>query len=296
MKRVDLDIESKTVALQGGALWGHAYKELVNDHYDGYIINGVEMKMRVQELQWKDVVARRFTWSPSSDAETMLTFMETMNTFYTTDWPDRITIDSSWLCNSSRKGPNPQSGSLTTTMGELAKQLKRRSMEEKSTRFLHETLVTQWSEKTTKAFPSNPSYSIYTSFVSENKESKIREITAIIRDEMCAFRELFDGEQGLLQVTWIHSGGQASRKRSDASAFRWRDCVYHAYIMIQWQEKWLKRDMREFLQRFNEALRKYSMAGRAAFINFPDEALVSEAHEMAYFGHNRLELRGIKKI
>ncbi|KPM35921.1 hypothetical protein AK830_g10647 [Neonectria ditissima] len=390
MKRVDLDIESKTVSIQGGALWGHVYKELVNEHHDGYIINGgrcptvgvsgfilggglgpftrsfgmgsdtlqeativtadgtlvtvkdsdardsnagrlfwalcgagagnfgvlVEMKMRVQQLKGVDVVAGRFTWSPSSDTTTMDTFMQTMNTFYTTDWPDRTTIDSSWLCDLQKKRDDCYEPAVRFLVyhdgtksdfdevidkhlgkGEvLAEQLKRRSMEEKSTRFLHETLVTQWSEETTKAFPSNPSYSIYTSFVFKNKASKIQKMINIIRDEMKAFGKLFEGEQGLLQVTWIHSGGEASRKHPEAAAFRWRECNYHAYIMIQWQEKWLERDMRTFLQKFNLALRKHSMAGRATFINFPDEALTKEAHEKAYFGHNHLELREVKKI
>lgn len=241
----------------------------------------------------------------------MVTFMETMNTFYTADWPKEMTIDSSWLCDLSQTrtepvvrflvyydGEEPEFDSLMDKHlgpGELATQLKRRTIEEKSTRFLHETLVSQWSEETIKAFPSNAAYRIYTSFVFKNKKENIEQITNIIRDELNAFRKLFTGEQALLQVTWIHSGGKANDKRRDASAFRWRGCAYNAYIMIEWQEKWLERDMRDVLGKFNTKLRIFSMGGRAAFINFPDAALVPLAHEKAYYGNSHQELQQIKK-
>ncbi|PKX93529.1 FAD-binding domain-containing protein [Aspergillus novofumigatus IBT 16806] len=179
---------------------------------------------------------------------------------------------------------------------ELKKQLKRRSMAEPSTRFLHETLVSQWSEETVKSFPTNRSYQIYTSFVFKNDRSRMKAVTVAIRKEMQAFRRLFKGEQGLLQVTWIHSGGEASRKKRSATAFRWRDCTYHIYIMLQWEDKWLERDMWGFLGEFKKQLQPYSMMGRAAFINFPDRTLTTTAHEKVYYGNNRQELQRIKRI
>ena len=272
----------------------------------------VELKMNVQKLQNKDgeVVAGRFTWSPKPEA--MSDFMTAMNCFYTTDWPNQITIDSSWLCDlqqtksdlavrflvyyDGNKNDFDKLIDRSIKQKELAKQLKRRSLPEKSSRFFHESLVTQWSEETVKAFPSNRSYSIYTSFVFKNDQGRISSITSIIKREMKAFRDLFTGEQAMLQVTWIHSGGQASKKQRSATAFRWRDCTYHTYIMIQWDDKWLEMDMRGFLERFKKDLRPYSMMGRAAYINFPDGALPSNAHEIAYYGNNCQELRRIKEI
>ncbi|KAL9126685.1 MAG: hypothetical protein Q9217_004296 [Psora testacea] len=386
MNGVKLDMNSKSVTLQGGAQWGHAYKQLVNGRHDGYIINGgrcptvgvsgfllggglspftrsfgmgcdnlkeativtadanlvtvkdsddpksdkgklfwalcgagggnfgvlVESKMSVQKLKNTDgnVVAGRYTWPPKPEA--MGDFMNTMNRFYTTDWPDQITIDSTWLCDlqqtkgdlavrflvyyDGNKNDFDKLIDRSIRQKELAKQLKRRSLSERSTRFLHETLVSQWSEEIIRAFPSNRSYSIYTSFVFKNDQDRIKSITFIIREEMKAFRSLFTGEQAVLQVTWIHSGGQASKKKRSATAFRWRDCAYHAYIMMQWEDKWLERDMRGFLQTFKEKLRPFSMMGRAVFINFPDEVLLSNAHERAYYGNNRQELQRVKKI
>ncbi|KAK1778532.1 hypothetical protein QBC45DRAFT_413855 [Copromyces sp. CBS 386.78] len=391
MKKVDLDVDNNVVTLQGGALWGHAYKTLVNGRHNGIIINGgrcptvgvggfllggglgpftrsfgmgcdtlkevtlvtadgrivtvsdqdkansdegrlfwalrgagggnfgvvVEFKMYLCKLQNEEglVVAGRYTWLPSPAAKAMGEFMKTMERFYTTDWPDQITIDSSWLCDLKQTGGSElgvrflvyydgtkeefdQLIEDKVKQKDLAKQLKRRSLAEKSTRFLHETLASQWSEETIKAFPSGSeiSHKLYSSFVFKNDASTIKDVISIIRKEMAAFRREFTGESGLLQVTWIHSGGKASAKKRSETAFRWRDCTYHAYIMLEWQEKWLEMDMRGFLQKFKEKLRPFSMMGRAAFINFPDAAVQSNASERVYYGNNRQKLQRIKEI
>ncbi|KAA8628231.1 hypothetical protein SMACR_09130 [Sordaria macrospora] len=398
MNRVDLDVEQNLVTLQGGALWGHAYKALVNGRHNGVIINGgrcptvgvggfllggglgpftrsfgmgcdtlrevtlvtadgrivtvgdkdepssdegmlfwalrgagggnfgvvVEFKMALCKLKNEEglVVAGRYTWFPKPEAEAMDEFMSTMERFYTTDWPDSLTIDSSWLCDLKQSGGSElgvrflvyYDGSekefdalIDNKIKEtnLAKQLKRRTLQEKSTRFLHETLASQWSEETIKAFPSGPeiSYKLYTSFVfrirkddADDSQKLISCVIAIIRQEMAAFRREFNGEAGLLQVTFIHAGGEANAKKRSETAFRWRDCTYHAYIMIEWQEKWLEMDMREFMQKFKEKLRPFSVMGCAAFINFPDAAVQSDASERVYYGNNRQRLRRIKQI
>ncbi|KAL7947018.1 hypothetical protein V8C42DRAFT_319419 [Trichoderma barbatum] len=382
MNGAKLDINSELVTLQGGALWGNAYKELVNQKINKYVVNGgrcptvgvsgfilggglspftrsfgmgcdtlheitivtadgekvtlkqsddpksdkgrlfwalcgagggnfgvvVEMKLRVQKLQGDKVVAGRYTWYP--DCSKMNDFMEAMQRFYTTTWPNELTIDSSWLCDLEQKsdgvrfliyhnGDKAEFDKLISdniANDDLAKQLKKRSLEEASSRFLHETLVAQWSEEIEKSFPQNPSYSIFTSFVFKNDAEDIKAITEIIKNRRIAFREKFAGERGLLQVTWIHAGGQASSKKRSATAFRWRDGVYHTYIMLQWYEKFLEQDMWDFHSEFKKELRPYSMMGQAAFINFPDRTMASDIHETAYFGNNRDELRQIKKI
>ncbi|PGG97150.1 hypothetical protein AJ79_09331 [Helicocarpus griseus UAMH5409] len=386
MRKVSLDMESKVATIQGGAVWGHVYKQLVNGHHDGYVVNGgrcpyvgvsgftlggglspftrsfgmgcdtlkeatlvtadgelvtvkdsddpksdkgrlfwalcgagganfgvvVELKMAIQKLRSEGgiVVAGRYTWFPDRNA--MDELLVTMNDFYTTSWPHEMTIDSSWVCDLQQNKSDLAVRFISYYDGskedfdnvinknikhkDLAKQLTRRSLDEKSTRFFHETLVAQWSEETIKAFPDSRSYSLYSGFVFKNDRDRIEAITSIIKEEMANFRKLFKEEQGLLQVTFIHSGGQASKKKRSASAFRWRDCVYHSYIWIRWDEKWLERDMRGFLDRFRLRLRPYSMMKRATFINFPDGSLKSYAHEKAYYGNNRQELQRIKQI
>jgi len=149
-----------------------------------------------------------------------------------------------------------------------------------------------------KATPASSKrlYTIYTSFVDKNNKKTIENAPRIIREEMKTFRGLFTGEKALLQVTWIHSGGEANKKKHEATAFRWRDCVYRAYIMLQWEKKWLEMDVRGFMQTFKDKLRPFSMMGRAVFINFPDTMMQENAHERAYFGNNRQELQRIKKI
>ncbi|KAB8229897.1 hypothetical protein BDV23DRAFT_169024 [Aspergillus alliaceus] len=385
MNDVEIDDEVKIVTVQGGAVWAHAYRQLVNGRHDGYIINGgrcpsvgvsgfilggglspftrsygmgcdtlkevtivtadgelvtvkntddpkskegrlfwalcgagggnfgvvVELKLAIQELRnnGKLVVAGRYTWAPKKDD--MDEFIKAMNDFYAVQWPNNMTIDSSWLCDLSKTGTELEvrfpfyfDGSKddfdkeinkSINHPELKKQLKRRSVEEKSTRFLHETLVAQWSEETQKALPSQASYRIYTSFIFKTN-SDFPKIIEIIRNEMASFKKEFVGEQGLLQVTFIHAGGKASEKKRSATAFRWRDALYHAYIMLEWNDKWLERDMRGFCQKMKEKLKPFSMMKRAAFINFPDGTLTQSMHERVYYGNNRQELQRLKQI
>ena len=385
MKKVKLDMKSKTVTMDAGCLWGDVYKTLVNGRHNGFIINGgrcpfvgvsgfllggglgpftrsfgmgsdtlkeatvvtadgrlvtvkesddpnsdngklfwalrgagggnfgvlVKIKLKVQQLKNKDgvVVAGRYQWFPKLGLTD--DFMTTMNNFYTTNWPNQITIDSTWICD-LRQTSGDAVRFLTYYDGnkdefdkliekyikqpELAKQLKRRSLPEKSTRFLHETLVAQWSEETTRSFPTNKTYSIYSSFVFNNDKSSIEKITAIIREEMRTFRSLYSGEQVEFLVTWIHSAGKAREKKPSDTAFFWREAVYHTYVTLEWEDKWMERDMRGFLGTVKKKLRPFSLKGEAAFINFPDGALSRKTHERAYFGDNCEELRRTKKI
>jgi hypothetical protein len=392
LNKVKLDMsKSQTpefATLEGGARWGHVYKELVNGRHDGYIINGgrcptvgvsgfilggglspftrsfgmgcdtlveativtangemvrvkdsdrkdskkgklfwalcgagggnfgvvVELKMKVQRLSGNKVVGGRLTWFPKPNADAMGKFMDTMRKFYTARWPDRTTIDSTWICDLDQTQNevgvrflvyhNGDKADFDKTIDkyikdndELAKLMRSRAMAEKSSRFLHETLVEQWSEEITMALPSSDrSYRIYTSFVLENNERTITAVTQLIRKEMAAFKKKFPGEKGLLQVTWIHSGGEAKKKKADATAFPWRSCTYHTYIMLQWRDKWLRNDMKRFLSRMEKEIRPFSIDGRAAFINFPDKELPRGAYEAAYYGGNREELQRVKQI
>ena len=276
----------------------------------------VEMKLALKKLKSDFVVAGRYTRFPAREA--MDEFMTTMNSFYTRDWPNEMTIDSSWLCDLSNTRTDLAVRFLVYYNGgretfdkdidnwtlphtsvehtELKKQLQRRSLQEKSSRFLHETLAAQWIEEIKKSFPTNRSYQIYTSFVFKNDPNNIKSITRIIKDEMKAFKEQFVGETGLLQVTFIHSGGVANDKQRSATAFRWRGCTYHAYIMIQWDGKWLEMNMRGFLERMKPKLSPFGMVRGATFINFPDDSLKANAHEKSYYGNNHQELRRIKQI
>ncbi|KAI2466903.1 hypothetical protein F4781DRAFT_444712 [Annulohypoxylon bovei var. microspora] len=271
----------------------------------------VNMKLQVRKLRDKDgiVVAGRYQWFPKSGMND--DFMTTMNSFYTADWPNRMTIDSTWMCDLRRPSGDGvrfliyYDGNIdefNRTIDkyikhpELSEQLKRRSLPEKSTRFLHETLVSQWSEETTRAFPSNRTYSIYSSFVFNNDKVTIEKVTSIIREEMKVFRDLFSGEQVEFLVTWIHSGGKAAEKKPSDTAFFWREAVYHTYVTVEWEDKWMERDMRGFLGTVKKKLRPLSLKGEAAFINFPDGALCTNGYERAYFGDNREELRLVKEI
>ena len=391
MKKVTLQLDKDrnpdTVTLQGGAQWGHAYKQLVNGGHRGYIINGgrcptvgvggfttggglgpftrtfgmgcdtllsativtaggelitvsakddskteegrlfwalrgagggnfgvvVEMTMKVQKLKQTDegtVTAGRFLWTPKVNAKEPEDLIGTMNKFYTTDWPVETTIDSSWLADLSKKdiqvrflvyhdGHDKDFDNVIESNivnKDLRDQLVRKTLPEVSTRFLHETLVSLWSEDIKRAFPQNKTYQIYSSFSFTNDPAVITKITSIIQEELQRFRQVAKGESsGLCQVTFIHSGGAASSIPAHSTAFRWREATYHAYIMIEWTEKYLEKDMLPFLQSFKSRLRPYSLHQTAAFINFADNKLDPASYERAYYGNNATKLREIKR-
>ncbi|KAF5658404.1 6-hydroxy-D-nicotine oxidase [Fusarium circinatum] len=393
MKRVDLDKDKMTITMDAGALWAHAYHELINDHHDQLVINGgrcpsvgvsgftlggglapftrsfglgsdtllearivtadheivqvspddsdpekkrlfwalcgaggnnfgvvTQLKMKVQELHNNYVVAGVYTWAPSHYPGSQMAFEEAMIKFYTAEWTNEMTIDTSWLMDlkDTREDPSVRflvyyngletdfdkevderlgdCGKVGKEDKSLAKQLKDRTLPENSTLFLHETLVAQWSEETQKALPSNAMFRIYTSFsfTKATVKENISEIIKTLKEQLVAFKVEFKGEEGSIRVSWIHSGGKASEMAPHESAYPWRGCDYHTYIMIEWKDKWLETRMRQVLAGFNEALRKYSMDGLGVYVNFPDPTLDKDTYEKAYYGVNREELQSIK--
>ena len=269
-----------------------------------------EVEMDVQRLRSDRVVAGRFIYQPKR--EDMADFMDAMNEFYTAPWSNEMTIDSSWLCdlrqtdselavrflvyyNGTKTNFNDEIDQKLVIGADIGNLLKRRASEEKSTRFLHESLVSQWSEETMQALPTNSAYHIYTSFVfTNNDKDTIRKITSVIRNEMKSFRAQFTGEQGLLQVSFIHSGGKAAEKSSDYTAYPWRQGVYHTYITIVYEDKWLATDMQNFVTKFEKRLRPFSLNQKAAFINFPDRNLPKDTYLEAYYGGNVARLEKVK--
>jgi hypothetical protein len=273
----------------------------------------VEMKLKVQQLQnrYGMVVAGRYQWFPEKGFTDDV--IATMNDFYTTNWSNKITIDTTWICDLRQSnslggvrfivafdGSKPEYDRLINKNinNELLKvQLKRRVLAERSTRFLHETLVSQWLEETEKAYPTNKTYELFSSFVFNNDNTEIiQKVTAAIRDLMKDFRDKFRGEQVSFLVTWIHSGGKATETKPTDSAFFWREAVFHTYVTVEWVDKWMERDMRRFIATAKKALRPLSLNKEAAFINFPDRDFPTKSHERAYFGDNREELRRVKEL
>lgn len=270
----------------------------------------VQMKLHVQKLRNRNgtVVAGRYQWFPKSGFTDGV--MAVMNAFYATPWPDELTIDTTWICdlrqtsneggvrfNVAFDGTKSEYDRLITkhiSHPELQIQLKRRVLPEKSTRFLYETLVAQWIEDTERAYPSNKSYELYSSFIF-TKSSPFATITAIIRELMSTFREDFKGEQVNFLVTWIHSGGKASKPKPIDTAFFWREALFQTYVTVEWIDKWMERDMRRFLATVKKKLRPLSLNGEAAFMNFPDRDFPTKFHERAYFGGNKEELRSVKQ-
>ncbi|KAH8832115.1 hypothetical protein DL96DRAFT_1667954 [Flagelloscypha sp. PMI_526] len=267
-----------------------------------------KMTLSVHQLSHPQVVAGRYQWFPRGGITKKV--VEVMNKIYMTDWLPQLTLDSTWMCDLRQSSDGVRfltyfDGEKTTfdqiideniQQSDLKENLKRRSLPEPSTRFLHETLVAQWSEETVRAFPTNKTYSIFSSFVFHKNAQNISKVTSILRELMRDFREQFDGERVEFLATFIHIGGKSTEFKPKDSAFFWREAIYQMYLTVEWEDKWMEYDMRHFLGTVKGLLRPLSLNGIAAYINFPDGAFPKEQHEKAYFGDNHQKLREVKKI
>ncbi|KAI8633595.1 Glucooligosaccharide oxidase [Xylariaceae sp. FL1651] len=272
-----------------------------------------QMKLKVQHLSSKDgwVVGGRFLWFPGKDKMDQL--LPTMNDFYKVDWPNEITIDSTWLCDLRETtgdgvrftvyydGSKKDYDNLIKKYiknEDVRKQLIKRALPEPSTRFLYETLEEQWFDESKKFFAENKTYRIFAAFAFNREQinRNVEKITLILKEEMETFRRLYFGEAVNLDIVWIHTGGQASELKSTDTAFFWREALYHTYVEVLWKDKWMELNMRGFMGKLKKKLRPFSLGRAAAFFNFPDRDLVKGGYERAYFGDNRFELRRIKEI
>ncbi|KAL8386922.1 hypothetical protein RB595_010293 [Gaeumannomyces hyphopodioides] len=271
----------------------------------------VQVKLKVQELRNRHglVVAGRYNWYPANGFTDDV--VSTMVNFYMAEWPDKITIDTTWVCdlqknqigvrfNVSFDGSKPEHDRLIDRhikRPELACALKRRVLAETSTRYLFETLAAQWLEETERAYPTNKTYALFSSFAFANgNEGVLQEAAAALQQLAGEFQADFRNEKANFLATWIHSGGEATRKKATDTAFFWRQAVFHMYLTVEWVEKRIEYDMRLFLAKAKRLLRPLSLNGEAAFVNFPDRDLPTKSHERAYFGNNKDELRRVKEI
>ncbi|CAG8972599.1 hypothetical protein HYALB_00005368 [Hymenoscyphus albidus] len=408
MNRAHLSEDNMTMTVEGGALWGDAYRQLINGRLDGYVMNGgrcpmvgvagfllggglgpfgrslgmgcdqvreitivvadrtivtvkktykrdsekgklfwalcgagagkpfgvvTEMKIRVCNLRGETVTGGRYTWFPKlaeldpdeTDAtkirakraeakEDERKLIDMMQTFYTATWKDKFTCDSTWI--SDTREANGALGIRYTTYydsgttafqaqidrlvkhEDLNRQLKRRCLPEKSTRFLHETLVVQWAEETKAAFPSDPSYRLFASFNLEMDPKILKKFTERVVKAHRSFKKEFGKEKDcLFYIAFISGGGQQIKKKDQTSCDPWRNkTTYYAYGMFEWKDKWLERDMRKFYQTVIDSLTPLAIDQKASFSNFAARDLAPDNYEEACYGDNAAELREIKKF
>ena len=55
---------------------------------------GGELMVKLHKLKGKQVHAGRLNWEPQQKK----TFVETMNKDFATDWPNKMTVDATWVC------------------------------------------------------------------------------------------------------------------------------------------------------------------------------------------------------
>ncbi|KAK8070707.1 hypothetical protein PG997_010910 [Apiospora hydei] len=284
----------------------------------------VQWKLQVKKLQdpLGMVTAGRYVWSykpddfvarseqDQLDIEDSIT--RTISSFYAYNWPDRITIDATWLRRADNKlgtqvrftsycdgGSDFFSDHIDAAFfgnENVRRQLKRRCIEEKSSRFLHETLAAQWSEETLRSIPNSTEFRLFAGFAVDcRKQMQDMNNTILAVKEFDVFGEQFKGERAECSVSFIHTGGRAGAASRGATPYRWREASYQCYIMITFLDKWVERDMRGFLARFKAKLKPYSLAQQAVFVNFANAALPAAGYEAAYYGGNLTKLRQVKQ-
>ncbi|KAK8023865.1 FAD-binding domain protein [Apiospora rasikravindrae] len=284
----------------------------------------VQWKLRVAKLQDPDgrVTAGRYEWTykPADFAargeqeqrviEDSIT--STMGSFYAYNWPDTITIDSTWFHRAdNNSGTQVRFISYCDGGSEffsehidraiqndvVKRQLKRRCIEERSTRFLHETLAAQWSDETLRTIPNSTEFRLFAGFAVDCRKSmqSMNNIVLAVKEELDVFGEQFKGERAECAVSFIHTGGVAGTGGRADTPYRWREASYQCYIMITFLDKWVERDMRGFLGKFKARLRPWSILQQAVFVNFADAALPRNGYEAAYYGGNMNKLRKVKK-
>ncbi|KAK7973727.1 hypothetical protein PG989_015575 [Apiospora arundinis] len=254
----------------------------------------VQWKLRVEQLQdlrfggCGMVTAGRYGWYYRGDDYNALSqsdkdkeddlFKNTMSQFYRFVWPDRITIDSTWV----RQTTNPK-GTMIRFISYCD-----------GDRDYFESA--QWNEETIRTIPNSTQFRLYAGFALDNNESMdhVNEIVVILHKELDDFAEKFKNDNAECSVSLIHGGAAASKVNRGETAYRWRKSTYQCYIMLTFFDKWLERDMREYLSGFKVLLRQHAVAQKAVFINFPDSEMPPEAYERAYYGYNAERLRRIK--
>ncbi|KAK4184232.1 hypothetical protein QBC35DRAFT_455475 [Podospora australis] len=206
----------------------------------------VSADCRIPKGPWclGDTLGFRRTLSTPTSAETMLDI-------YTADWPDNMTIDSRWICDLWRLPITQGSVRFIVTydgskddydqvlrsripvrnaaVRDMRDELLRRSLPERSTRFLHETPGGPVDGGNRESLPTEPN---------------LRALQF--------FRTYFRQQQVSFMATWTHGGGRANDLETSASAFPWRKGTWFLYLTIEWLDKWMEGDMRRFLELVDE--------------------------------------------
>lgn len=131
------------------------------------------------------VVSGRYFWYLGEDKINEL--LPTIKKLYNVNWPNRITIDSNWLCDlrektgsgirftvyyDSSKESYYQIIDKNIKNPDIRKQLKRRALPEPSTRFLYESLEEKWFDESQKFIAENKTYGIFAAFAFSREQIK----------------------------------------------------------------------------------------------------------------------------
>lgn len=274
----------------------------------------VEMKMKVQRLfdgEGKVTSGQLVLHAERNDYAAVQELIDSIKPLHTANWPDALTMDSVWDCDTSIQNPltitipiyhNGNKADFEIVLAQhlpeskLARQLSRAAIEEKYSLFLQETLPNQFRDEMLRYCPLNKTYNLNSSFIFTNDTVTIDKIAKVMMELIRNFRETFSGSKSLLELKLIHGGGKANRVGNDETAFPWRKGVYFGHIMVQWTDRALGKPMKIFFELSKTKLRQHSLEGKAAFINFTDRTLKDGEYPYAYYGVHYRRLQEVKKV
>ncbi|GBB98355.1 hypothetical protein RclHR1_03200005 [Rhizophagus clarus] len=248
------------------------------------VTTGVKVKLHKLRDPGGIVVCGDLTWNLP---EQMESFMEMMNVWNTTTWPETVCADAIWSYNGDQL-----LGQLTIiyngTMEQCNNDLKPILNFKPAKNDLQPMQWFEWEVKDAAFDIFSQVYHHHGSFIFA--EGAITpEVVGIITGLMKESKKI---EGSSCHILWDHIGGVTKNIKPDDTAFPWRDGVYVTTVKAQWTDPNMCETMFNFVDRVKKLLVPHSVQGKAAYINYIDSTV--ENWQEAYYADNYPRLQKVK--
>lgn len=251
------------------------------------------------------VVCGSLSWQISRP-EKRRDFLKMMDEFNKTEWPPQLSVDALWRSDNGGdlvgdmtilfNGPMAECLPLIAPLLACAPDVNLREMKwmdwiqmEMQTGFGIRSKV--YHHHTSFIFPRG---AINDDFVN-TVLTLLEEAKAILSNKEL-FPGLADGDGSSrhgVHFLWDHIGGETAKKAPTDTAFFWREGEYAANIKFSWSHPSQTEVMRRFEQKCKSKLARYTVRGKAAYLNYIDDTQAN--WQEAYYGDNYARLVDIKK-
>ncbi|CAE6473405.1 unnamed protein product [Rhizoctonia solani] len=264
-----------------------------------------EFTTRIHDLANDDgtVIYGMLTWDISSQQSDFQAMMKVVNS---TNWPNKLTMDIIWQDRDKISGKEDQPAKEKQPIVQLIVVYDGTLEEYKKAidpfaRFVCDSQVKRckWWEVTVVEqgwSVQYPAFHHHTSFVF-GKDALTPKVVSEINKLMDESRELLRecDPHGKAYIIWVHTGGKATEVGNKATAFFWRDALYVSYFKLQWTlpNPEVRVKMLELVAKFKDTLLRYTIEGKAAYVNFTDPTIHN--WQEAYYGENYSDLQKVKQ-